>query len=159
LKEGKVVVCGDYSEVVKTGFNIKDILDSFNKALKAQDAKDAKPEKDAKEIKPEKEWADKCKVEDAPKWAPEKEATEKCPVPEPMKEDLAIKLKPSDVVLTSPETEHPPVSFQDWRNFFSFSSGMPGMIVFAIIAIATSVMQMAPTYVMSIWSALPLEEQ
>jgi ATP-binding cassette, subfamily C (CFTR/MRP), member 4 len=33
LKEGKVVVCGNYAEVNKTGFNIKEILDSFNKAL------------------------------------------------------------------------------------------------------------------------------
>jgi len=30
LKEGKVVACGNYEEINKTGFNIKDILDNFN---------------------------------------------------------------------------------------------------------------------------------
>jgi hypothetical protein len=29
LKEGKVVACGNYEEITKTGFNIKDILDTF----------------------------------------------------------------------------------------------------------------------------------
>ena len=29
LKQGKVVACGDYMEITKTGFNIKDILDTF----------------------------------------------------------------------------------------------------------------------------------
>jgi len=29
LKQGKVVACGNYEEITKTGFNIKDILDTF----------------------------------------------------------------------------------------------------------------------------------
>ena len=84
MKEGKVVVCGDYSEVVKTGFNIKDILDSFNKALSKKKIEKEWTEKckveDAPKWKAEKEWAEKCKPEDAP-YIPEEEWTDKCPVP------------------------------------------------------------------------------
>jgi ATP-binding cassette subfamily C (CFTR/MRP) protein 4 len=38
LKEGKVVACGNYEEITKTGFNIKDILDTF---LSANEDKNA----------------------------------------------------------------------------------------------------------------------
>lgn len=37
LKEGSVVCQGSYEEIIQTGFNIKDILDSYNKALTAQE--------------------------------------------------------------------------------------------------------------------------
>jgi ABC-type branched-subunit amino acid transport system ATPase component len=30
LKEGKAIAQGSYEEIVETGFNIKDILDSYN---------------------------------------------------------------------------------------------------------------------------------
>lgn len=33
LKEGKVVKLGNYEEITSTGFNIKDILDSYNQAM------------------------------------------------------------------------------------------------------------------------------
>lgn len=37
LKEGKVVKHGSYQEIVATGFNIKDILDTFNQGMKKDD--------------------------------------------------------------------------------------------------------------------------
>lgn len=91
----------------------------------------------------------------------EKEWTEKCPVPEDQQEkpqSLALKKTNSEIKLTADETDHGPVEFKDIRNFFSFSSGLPGLVIFGIIAISCSVMQMAPTYIMSIWTELPLAE-
>ena len=40
LKEGQVVAQGSYDDIVKTGFNIKDILDSYNQAMQDEDAGD-----------------------------------------------------------------------------------------------------------------------
>lgn len=34
MKEGVAVKIGSYQDIIQTGFNIKDILDSFNQALK-----------------------------------------------------------------------------------------------------------------------------
>ena len=40
LKEGKVLANGTYDDIVATGFNIKDILESYNQAMKDKDGDD-----------------------------------------------------------------------------------------------------------------------
>ena len=90
LKEGKVVACGDFAEITATGFNIKDILDSFNKAL--QKKKD-------KEIVPQKEWTVKCRLEDAPTAQPyvvQKEWAYKCPPLSALSKEWTYKCQEAD---------------------------------------------------------------
>ena len=54
LKEGKVVACGNYEEITKTGFNIKDILDTFLAANEDKTAdKKKSPEKPIEKQKSE----------------------------------------------------------------------------------------------------------
>jgi len=54
LKEGKVVACGNYEEITKTGFNIKDILDTFLSANEVKKAdKNKSPEKPKEKQKSE----------------------------------------------------------------------------------------------------------
>jgi hypothetical protein len=40
IKEGKVEKLGSFDEITQAGFNIKDILDSFNQASKDEANKD-----------------------------------------------------------------------------------------------------------------------
>ena len=65
----------------------------------------------------------------------------------------------SEVQLTVAETDHGPVTMKDWKEFFSFSWGVPGMVLYMFISIAAAVTQMAPTYVLSVWTSLPFEKQ
>jgi len=103
LKDGKVVVCGDYAEVNKTGFNIKEILDSFNKALQKKASENEEKSKAKADESPKKKTeGEKSKVEETPKKEKEKETVE---------QQLAIKKQHSEIKLTADETEHPPVSF------------------------------------------------
>lgn len=45
LNEGKVQTMGTYEDITEAGFNIKDILDSFNQANKDNEEKDNKATK------------------------------------------------------------------------------------------------------------------
>lgn len=147
LKEGKVISHGSYEKIVETGFNIKDILDSFNVALKdkAEDNKADKGKFKKEEVSPEK------KTE---KESPSKK-TEANAVTTVGNED---KKKVVDLVVPEKRIEGG-VGFKDYRELFSFSLGICGIILYAFISIAASLLQLAPSYVISIWTSKELEEQ
>jgi len=121
LKEGKVVACGNYKEITKTGFNIKDILDNF---LSANEDKTA-ANKNTSPSKPK----EKQKSETSP--------TKQLEKPKEQKPDEEKKEK-SIVKLTSDEIDHGPVTFRDYRAFFAFSGGLPGLFLFLFVAICSS---------------------
>jgi len=125
LKEGKVVACGNYEEITKTGFNIKDILDTFLSANEVKKAdKNKSPEKPKEKQKSEPLVVVKAKPQEITKELDE------------VKKD-----KPkSTVKLTADEIDHPPVGFKEYRDFFAFSAGLPGMALFLVIAILASIM-------------------
>jgi len=50
------------------------------------------------------------------------------------------------------------VGFQAYKDLFSFSMGMFGIILYALVAIIASVLQMAPSYIISTWTSKDLEE-
>ena len=55
LKDGKALAHGSYSDINATGFNIKDILESYNQAMKDKDDKNTKTkEKYTDEIQKDK---------------------------------------------------------------------------------------------------------
>lgn len=85
-----MVACGNYEEINKTGFNIKDILDTF--LAVNNDKKDEKIDKQAKKQKAVTFKQAKLKDGNA-------------------LEDEADKEKKEEVKLTADETEHPAVTF------------------------------------------------
>lgn len=48
---------------------------------------------------------------------------------------------------------------KDYTNMFSFSIGSCAMIIYAIIAIISSILQLIPSYAIAKWTAMPFEEQ
>ena len=121
LKEGKVVACGNYEEITKTGFNIKDILDTFLSANEDKTGnKTASPTK----------AVEKQKSESSPTKLIEK-AKERRP-------ELELKKVKSTVKLTADEIDHGPVTFKDYRAFFAHSGGIPGMLLFLLVAVCAS---------------------
>ena len=114
----------------------------------------------------EEEWKFKCGPQNAP-WLLEAEWTEKCPVPAAVvagstavnTEADEPKKKPEFDLITAEEKDHGPVTFQDYRNFFSFSIGTSAIFIYATISIACSVLQMLPTYIVTLWTSLPPDEQ
>ena len=121
LKEGKVVACGNYEEITKTGFNIKDILDTFLSANEDKTGNNtASPTK----------AVEKQKSESSPIKLIEK-AKERGP-------ELELKKVKSTVKLTADEIDHGPVTFKDYRAFFAHSGGIPGMLLFLLVAVCAS---------------------
>lgn len=56
MKEGKVVAQGSYDEITSTGFNIKDILDTYNQSMKKKDNKADEAKFTKEKIGPPKEF-------------------------------------------------------------------------------------------------------
>ena len=54
LKEGRVEKLGSFEDITAAGFNIKDILDSFNQANKDNEDKDEKNKFQAESASPSK---------------------------------------------------------------------------------------------------------
>ena len=48
-------------------------------------------------------------------------------------------LKKSEVKLTVEEVNHGPVTLKDWKEFFGFSLGIPGMTLYSIISLICSI--------------------
>lgn len=140
LKEGSVVCQGSYEEIIQTGFNIKDILDSYNKALTAQEGQKNK-------FKDEKK-----KTNDA------SPSPTKLSESEPAKKQSQQHDSAKDLVQAEQKFEDD-IGFQDYRNLFSFTIGCWGILLYAAISVITTLLQMAPSYVLVLWSSLTLEEQ
>jgi predicted MPP superfamily phosphohydrolase len=121
LKEGKVVACGNYEEITKTGFNVKDILNDFLSANEDKTGnKNASPTK----------AVEKQKSESSP--------TKQKEIAKEVSPDLELKKEKSTVKLTTDEIDHGPVTFKDYRAFFAHSGGIPGMLLFLVVAICAS---------------------
>lgn len=51
------------------------------------------------------------------------------------------------------------ITFQDYKNHFSFSVGTIGIYLYIFVSIVCSILQLTPSYVITLWSAMPLKEQ
>lgn len=114
LKEGKVVCKGSFSEICSTGFNIKDILDSYNQSLQ-----------DKGEVK--KEFTNEVSK------SPAKKKEEKTP--------LAATVPTADKqqnLVVSEEKLDGNIGLKDYSNMMSFSIGNIALVLYLAISVATS---------------------
>jgi len=146
IKDGKVVKKGTYEEIVETGFNIKDILDSFNNAMKTE-SKDEK-----KEFTKELVAVSPSKVKEA---AVEQEKAASTAVAT----TAGVEEKKGQDLIVAEEKIDGSIGLKDYRNMFSFSIGSSAMVIYAIISIVCSVLQLAPSYILASWTSLDLEGQ
>ena len=128
LKEGKVISHGSYEQIVETGFNIKDILDSFNVALKDKAGENKKDK--GKFMKEEVSPAKKTEKESPIK------KTEANAITTMENED---KKKVVDLVVPEKRIEGG-VGFKDYRDLFSFSLGICGIFFYIFVSIASSLL-------------------
>ena len=128
LKEGKVISHGSYEKIVETGFNIKDILDSFNVALKdkAGENKKDKGKFTKEEVSPAKKTEKESPVK----------KTEVNAVTTMENED---KKKVVDLVVPEKMIEGG-IGFKDYRDLFSFSLGICGIFLYIFVSIAASLL-------------------
>ena len=141
IKEGKVAKLGSYAEITATGFNIKDILDTFNQTMKTGNSAGAK----------EKHSAEK-KVEEKPKEALSKVETTT------QATQGAVEKKQADLVVAEERLDGN-VGWQDYKNLFSFSIGVTAIFLYIFVALAASVVQLGPSWSIAKLTALSLEEQ
>ena len=140
LKDGKVVKIGSYQEIVETGFNIKDILDSYNQALKAREDDDSKktvfkaetangsPQKLKENGQSKQAEAVVNKGDSTAAFAAGKEKTPK--ENEKKQEDLVV----------AEEKIEGGVGFRDYQNLFSFSVGTSGIVLYFAISVICSLL-------------------
>jgi hypothetical protein len=57
------------------------------------------------------------------------------------------------------ETLHGNIGLRDYMNLFSFSIGNAAIIIYIILAVVTSLVQLIPSYVITKWTAMDLEGQ
>lgn len=173
IKEGKPLV-GSYKEISASGFNIKEILDSFNNALKKIkdegisdeddeliDEVDVADERTAvmvDEIKVSKlsrklsvmSRKSKRNLLEKENRKEGEEEEEVKPEPKPEGEDLVV---PEQKIEGS-------ISWSVYSAIFKFSSlGVSALILFLLLNLSGTVCLIAPSYIISTWASLPLEEQ
>jgi len=51
------------------------------------------------------------------------------------------------------------IGLRDYMNLFSFSIGSTAIVIYFLIAIATSLIQLVPSFVLAKWTKMDLEEQ
>lgn len=57
------------------------------------------------------------------------------------------------------EIDYGPVKWSDVRDFLSFSAGTSGFILYLLISVIVSLLQLGCSYVLAYWAKLPFEEQ
>jgi len=149
LKEGRTVHKGTYEEIIAAGFNIKDILDSYNQALMARDEDGDKAVKFVDE-------ASKHMVQGTSKETANKktdhgaEGTANAP---------KIANEKSKDLIVAEEKFEDDIGFQDYMNLFSFSIGAWAIVIYALVSILTTILQLAPSYLLVKWASMDLKEQ
>lgn len=169
MKEGQVVAQGSYEDIVKTGFNIRDILDSYNQAMKDKDSEDGKKNIGKQEFTKEKlPAASAARTQEAAQpqnGSPETKA-ETLGKQERKKADAGEAAtqegdqnKKLDLVVAEEKLEGG-IGFRDFSNLFAFSPcGLGGLFLFLAFQGLSAALQLAPSYILSRWSKLELEEQ
>lgn len=136
------MVCqGNYEQITSTGFNIKDILDSYNKALGAKEN-----EKGDNALK----FKDEIKRGAEPT-SPSKMTEEQI---EAMKNN---KIKKQNLIVDEEKFDDD-IGFKDYKNLFSFSIGIWAIIIYGFVSITTALLQLAPSFILVTWSSMNLEE-
>lgn len=130
---------GSYAEITSTGFNIKDILDSYNKALGAKEGTGGEALKFKDEVKRGAEPTSPSKLTEA------------------QLEELKTNKKKKQNLIVDEEKFEDDIGFKDYKNLFSFSIGIWAIILYAFVSISTALLQLAPSYVLVIWSSMTLE--
>lgn len=125
LKNGEVSSLGSYSDLEATGYNIKDILDSFNNALTAKDGEKNK-------------FKDEVKKTESAAPSPVKKEEEK-KEEEPKKEKPAAADASKDLIVAEEKFEEG-VGLRDYLNLFSFSIGAWAILIYFLIAVASAVL-------------------
>ena len=142
---------GTYEDITASGFNIADILDSFNQASK---------DKGEKANKFKSEAASPSKILDAEKSEAKKSESEKKKLENLETQDGSTGKKKAEVEMIAPEIKHEGgIKLQDFVDLFSFSIGNFGIFLYCLFSITCAVLQLVPSYVLAEWSDLPLEEQ
>lgn len=148
LKEGRVEKLGSYEDITAAGFNIKDILDSFNQANK--DNKD----KDADKSKFKAEATSPTKVEKK-ELSPSKTSEKK---KDETEKDTDKEKEKKEFNMVVDEIKHEGgINFKDYVDLFSFSSGKFGIFMYSFLSITSALLQLLPSYILATWTALPFE--
>ena len=90
-----------------------------------------KSENKKKESEPEKKMEEKITA------SPDEEGDK--PATTVANQQNKLSLKKSEVKLTVEEKNHGPVTLKDWKEFFGFSLGIPGMTLYSIISLICSI--------------------
>lgn len=144
LKGGSVSSYGTYEELTATGYNIKDILDSYNNSMTQKNAGEDKQKFTDEKKKTAGEIEKDKKVDEAKKdAAKDKDKTH----------DAA-----KDLIVEEDKFDEG-VGVRDYLNLFSFSIGCWALLIFAIISIVSAALQLAPSYLLVIWSKKTIKEQ
>jgi len=140
LKNGSQNAIGCYDDITKTGFDIEEILKSYNAQLAGKKSAMYAKETEKRVVIADKKSTTKDKADDLAT-----EATEK--------------KKPSGDLHTAEEVEKGSVSIQDFKNLLSFSVGHWGFVLYFAISISAAGCQLFTTYWVSLWVNQDMEEQ
>mmetsp|Transcript_19142 Transcript_19142/g.32631 ORF Transcript_19142/g.32631 Transcript_19142/m.32631 type:complete len:690 (+) Transcript_19142:1244-3313(+) len=173
-EKGNVVKIGSYSDILSTGFNIKDILDSYNQALKSN------PNQTETKFEDEKKGYGRDLFQSQELLEPEdvqissQRASLKREVksesgditrrvnPESQREmQTQIQLQPpkEEKLIVAEEKLSGNIRFEDYRNLFSYSMGAFSIFIYLFLSSLASGLQLAPSYILSKWTKLPFQEQ
>ena len=144
---------GTYEEITETGFNISEILDSYNKAMTVSDNKEAK-----KEFLTEKDQKKKDQDRPAVGNTTKKIVEEEEEAEEEGKEKKEKEKQQEDLIVAEEKMEGG-VGLKDFVNLFSFSVGSSAIVIYIILSIICAALQLAPSYILSSWTRLSQEEQ
>lgn len=132
LKDGKQHLVGSYDEIVAQGFDVDEILNTYHKALSTEGEANKTP--------------GTAVVKLARKVTYRKTLTTEA---ESIKQKQQSK---QQNLVEEKEVNYGPVTWADIRNFLQHSAGVFGFSIYMLISILVAVLQLASSYVLSIWA-------
>jgi ATP-binding cassette subfamily C (CFTR/MRP) protein 4 len=132
LSDGAVRKLGSYQEILESGFNIREIIESFNKAYSGK-------------IDTSKETVKKFKDEAVIPIMAIKSSLQKSPT--------GTKTEKKQDLVMEEENIEGGVGFLDYKNMFSYSIGQSAIWIYLCISIVAALLQLVPSYAMVMWSS------
>jgi len=129
---------GNYQEIISTGFDIEEILKSYNQQLSKK-----QKEEDGKKNPAKGFSAEKIK---------EKGTGER-------KKEKSDKEKGSGDLLVAEEKDTGRIMYQDIKNYIGYSYGNKGIVMFVTFQVLCALCQLYSTYWVSYWTERDFEEQ
>ena len=130
LKDGKQQAFGDYDTIIQTGFDIEEILKSFNQQL--QDTKD------------NKQFVKETNAADGPQQTSKSR--------EEPSEEKVPQAKKEENLIVEEDVETGSMSLNDFKKMLAFSTGNIGFFLYFFFCFTTAFCQLYTTFWVSQWS-------